>query len=125
MLRWEKPSARSFEILALPESAAAKVVAGGINTVPSSVVAAGRQAAKTVLSEANQASTFTAGATPAPTLLDVLGLPLASAFLIATGLNNFPDKGAPLFPRPTPRCTRWQTASSESPVFRSRSPAWR
>ncbi|MGY4653905.1 hypothetical protein [Mycobacterium sp. URHB0021] len=89
--------AKGTEILALPEAFANQVIAQGPNAVPDTVVAAGRQAADKFISDANQAASELVALATSPTLLDVLQLPINTAWQIGAGLN-LPK--SPLVPTP-------------------------
>jgi len=89
--------AKGTEILALPEPFANQVIAHGPNAVPDTVVAAGRQAADKFISDANQAASELVALATSPTLLDVLQLPINTAWQIGAGIN-LPK--SPLVPTP-------------------------
>jgi hypothetical protein len=89
--------AKGTEILALPEAFANQVIANGPNSVPDTVVAAGRQAAGKFISDANKAASELVALATSPTLLDVLQLPINTAWQIGAGIN-LPK--SPLVPTP-------------------------
>lgn len=89
--------AKGTEILALPEAFANQVIAHGPNAVPDTVVAAGRQAADQFISDANKAASELVALATSPTLLDVLQLPINTAWQIGAGIN-LPK--SPLVPTP-------------------------
>jgi hypothetical protein len=102
-----------LELLALPETAAAQVAAGGAAALPGAVVNQGREAAAFLLGDARLAATAQNLAAPSA-LLDLLGLPITTTLAIVAGINP-----PPTFPNPAQYTSLYTVINNAISVLRA------